>query len=308
MNVLNVHLQTLHDSIARGDLEKAKALLTHDPGLLRGTDFFDDDGTLLHKAAAKGYRAVAELLLDRGADVNAKGRDAETPLHRAAGSGHTDVAELLLARGADVNAKGKWGEAPLHRAALSGHRDVAELLLARGADVNAKGKWGEAPLHNAAVKGSRAVVELLLASGADVNAGRSNEKKPFREAMDWGHEDVAGLLVANGADPEQERAAYHAAKAAKRRSEIGDAWKPVAVGAALIIGAPLFLFAVAIALRSSPFGPGINPEASPFRGVGNSITLGASALAVFGVIAGGRALLEGIKELLHLRRLRRAKT
>ena len=74
-----------------------------------------------------------------------------TPLHDAAAYGHTEVAELLLAKGADVNAKadGQGGATPLLAAAFNGWRDTAELLLAKGADINAKDLHGSTPLFMA---------------------------------------------------------------------------------------------------------------------------------------------------------------
>ncbi len=68
--------------------------------------------TPLHEAAAMGHLEVARLLLERGADVNAKNKHGFTPLHFAAGIGHTDVAKLLLEHGADVNAKDEHGRTP----------------------------------------------------------------------------------------------------------------------------------------------------------------------------------------------------
>ena len=76
-------------------------------------------------------------------------------------SGHKDFAELLLAKGADVNAKDTSGSTPLSMAAYAGNKDVAELLLAKGADINAKDKNGNTPLQNAASNGRTDVVDLL---------------------------------------------------------------------------------------------------------------------------------------------------
>ena len=74
-----------------------------------------------------------------GADVNAKEvGDKWTPLHNAAWGGHKEIAELLIAKGADMNAKDDEGMTPLHPAAAAGHREIAELLIAKGVDVNAK--------------------------------------------------------------------------------------------------------------------------------------------------------------------------
>ena len=55
-----------------------------------------------------------------------------TPLHYAA-RGHKNVAELLLDNGADVNAKDKHGNTPLHKATLRGNKDIVELLRKHGA-------------------------------------------------------------------------------------------------------------------------------------------------------------------------------
>jgi cytohesin len=56
------------------------------------------------------------------------------------------VAELLLAKGAEVDAKSKEGRTPLHYAALGDRMELAELLLAKGADVNVKDNDGKTPL------------------------------------------------------------------------------------------------------------------------------------------------------------------
>ena len=73
--------------------------------------------------------------------MNAKTESGRNPLHSAAMEGHKEIAELLITKGADVNAKDRLMDyTPLHLAALAldGRKEVVELLIAKGADVNAK--------------------------------------------------------------------------------------------------------------------------------------------------------------------------
>jgi len=71
---------------------------------------------------------VAELLLDRGADVNARDKRHQTPLHETASLGRMAVVKLLLEQGTDVNARDKQYEAPCHQAIVNDHPLVAKLL------------------------------------------------------------------------------------------------------------------------------------------------------------------------------------
>ncbi len=128
-------------------------------------------------AAEDGNIEAVKQNLAEGIDVDTRlpstfGHIGETPLHGAATFGHKEIVELLIAKGADVNAKGGVikGTIPLHKAASNGHKEVAEVLIAKGADVNAKSENGRTSLHNAAYNGHKEVVELLISKGADLNA------------------------------------------------------------------------------------------------------------------------------------------
>jgi cytohesin len=90
----------------------------------------------LDEAAGWGRKDIVELLIAKGADVNAKfDEDGSTPLHLAAWKGHFDAAELLIAADADVNAKMDDGDTPLDLA--KGHPEIADILRKHG------GKTGE---------------------------------------------------------------------------------------------------------------------------------------------------------------------
>jgi ankyrin repeat protein len=86
-----------------------------------------------------GYIEIATLLIEHGANVNAKNEDGATPLHQAARWGtdaHREMCDLLLSRGADINCvdyDGSRGVTPLAAARQGGNQKMAEFLLARGA-------------------------------------------------------------------------------------------------------------------------------------------------------------------------------
>jgi hypothetical protein len=86
------------DAFRGGDLVKVKALLKDNPKVVSSSDL--NGWTPLHITAKYGHKDVAELLLAKGAAVNAKADDGETPLDLALAKGHWDVAELLRQHGA----------------------------------------------------------------------------------------------------------------------------------------------------------------------------------------------------------------
>ena len=101
--------------------------------------------------------------------MNAKDEDGESPLQYAIGNGHKEIVELLIAKGADVNAKSVEGFTSLVSVPLV-HKEILELLIANWSDVNAKDHDNDTPLLKAAKYGYKEIAERLIAKGADVNA------------------------------------------------------------------------------------------------------------------------------------------
>ena len=108
------------------------------------------------------------LLLDKGADPNAKNEAGATALMWAMGD--MRKIRMLVAKGADVNARANTGRTPLLLAAAhAGSAEKVEFLLAKGAQVNALDRAGLNALAEAAAAGDVAVLKLLLAKGGDVH-------------------------------------------------------------------------------------------------------------------------------------------
>lgn len=84
--------------------------------------------TPLHAALAGGHRATAERLVERRADVNAVEEGGYTPLHQAADLGDVELVRMLLARGARIEAKTDEDQTPQDLARAKGHTAVAEQL------------------------------------------------------------------------------------------------------------------------------------------------------------------------------------
>ena len=109
----------------------------------------------------------ALILIGGGADVNVTDEEyGASALHWAILNGYKLISGLLIEKGANINARTKNGATPVYAAASSGRREILELLIARGADLNAKDEQGVSPLKVAASNGYKAVVELLKAKGA----------------------------------------------------------------------------------------------------------------------------------------------
>jgi ankyrin repeat protein len=87
----------------------------------------------IFNAADQGNIEAVKKHLADGADVNGKDPGGYTPLHWAAWGGHTEVAELLIAKGAEVNAMSyEFAATPLDLADIHDYVEVKKLLVKHG--------------------------------------------------------------------------------------------------------------------------------------------------------------------------------
>jgi len=99
----------------------------------------------IHEAANEGNIEAVKQHLAAGTNVNARHKSGGlTPLHFAVNRVHKEVAALLIDKGADVNAKGDDGKTPLDRAIRNDETETADLLRKHGGktseELKAEGK------------------------------------------------------------------------------------------------------------------------------------------------------------------------
>jgi ankyrin repeat protein len=175
--------------------------------------------TPLQSAAELGNRRIASLLLAAGARVDDKGPAGRTALHCA--NDQLDVIKLLIDKGADVNARDEEGASPLDEAVWYGSFDTVALLLANGARLNeSESKTGATPINEAAYKGHTRLVEYLLQFKPDIETPDKHGYRPLDNAIRMGNEEAALLLLEAEAPAKQTPAFFgKALDAAIRKDE-----------------------------------------------------------------------------------------
>jgi ankyrin repeat protein len=160
--------------------------------------------TQLHHCARNGLTtSVKRLLSIRNINVNMKDDESgSTPLHWAAMIGHVDIARLLLQNGANVNARSIGGNTPLHWAAYQGNVDILHLLVENGADLEAQDTDGWRALHRAAWMGHLPFIqELISRYHVDINARLNDGRTALwvaRHGNPHAHPPVITFLQSNG--------------------------------------------------------------------------------------------------------------
>ena len=111
------------------DWDRVRDMLDAQPALARACSPEHNRDTLLHVAAEKGNTEIVEWLINKGAYVNGRNRDRQTPMFAAVKNGHIPAARLLLAKGADIKAVDLDGDNLLHVAAGRGNTETLKFLL-----------------------------------------------------------------------------------------------------------------------------------------------------------------------------------
>ncbi|XP_070291406.1 ankyrin repeat domain-containing protein 27 isoform X4 [Salvelinus sp. IW2-2015] len=158
----------------------------NDPSIV--TPFSRDDRgyTPLHVAAVCGQSLLIDLLVSKGALVNATDYHALSPLHLSCQKGYQGVTLLLLHYKANTDAQDNNGNTPLHLACMYGHEDCVKALVYYDLPtcrLNIQNDKGDTPLHIAARWGYEGIIEVLLENGASTAVYNKAKDSPLQCAL-----------------------------------------------------------------------------------------------------------------------------
>ncbi|KAM8775451.1 ankyrin repeat domain-containing protein 27 isoform 2-T2 [Rhynchonycteris naso] len=168
------------------DCEKLVSGRLNDPSVV--TPFSRDDRghTPLHVAALCGQASFIDLLVSRGAIVNATDYHGSTPLHLACQKGYQSVTLLLLHYKASADVQDNNGNTPLHLACTHGHEDCVKALVyydVQSCRLDIGNEKGDTPLHIAARWGYQGIIETLLQNGASTEIQNRLKETPLKCAL-----------------------------------------------------------------------------------------------------------------------------
>ena len=190
----------LHVACLHGQLAAAQALIDAGADVNAKNSYGaftpDDLGGVF---ASSNHQDPVRLLTVHGVDTRDM-KNGYTPLHLCLfASRHKEIMQLLIAKGADVNAQAASGASPRFFAVLRDQPDDVKFLIDKGANVNAADAYGDTILDAALHLQYGSMIQIIVDRGADVNAKDQSEHRPLFYAMQMDDHKWADLLKKHGA-------------------------------------------------------------------------------------------------------------
>ncbi|KAJ5067024.1 ankyrin repeat protein [Anaeramoeba ignava] len=157
--------------------------------------------TILHIACIKNQPLrLISLLVEKGANVNAKTKENKTPLHIACQNNSFPLIKFLLSKGADINPSIAWIQSPFQFACQNGSIDVIKYLINKGAYINGKTSEDQTALHFACQNNSVKVIDFLISLGLDIHEKTKDNQTILHYACKSNSLEVIQYLIEKGVD------------------------------------------------------------------------------------------------------------
>ncbi|WP_029448226.1 ankyrin repeat domain-containing protein [Candidatus Odyssella thessalonicensis] len=190
-------LTYLHLAAATDNAQIIQLLL--DKGAAIDAKEMFDLQTPLHIAAIQDARQALQLLLKNGAEIDQRDKDGDTALHILAERNQPASIEMLLDYGAEVNPPNSHEQTPVFNVAVANSLQTLTRLVAKGANIHHRDAKGNTALFRACTENATRVIKRLLDIGANINDENFIKQTPLHMAAGYNAVDAVELLIANGA-------------------------------------------------------------------------------------------------------------
>ncbi len=193
--------QIFHAAVARGDEKSVVTLL--DKGIAFDTRNAQGETALL-VAVQNGRKRMAELLIARGADINAQAQNKDTPWLLAGARGQTAMLAAMLPKGPDYRLRNRFGGSALIPACHYGHVEAVRFLTQKSKiDVDHVNDLGWTCLLEAVLLGDggpahQEIVRIVLAAAANPNLADRDGVSALAHARKRGQGAVAKIIADAG--------------------------------------------------------------------------------------------------------------
>lgn len=182
----------LEDSVEQAIDQGANAhLLTNEQ-----LHFYDNhENSPMHFAAQKNHLEIIRILLQRGAQIDARNRKRETPFHWACAFADIDLIEFMIKHGAGINAVEDEGGTPLSWACYEGRENVVAFLCDHDVNINLADMENNTPLYWACYRGHNNIVRFLIEKKADFRKLNNKGDSILDAAIKNGQTKTVDLLL-----------------------------------------------------------------------------------------------------------------
>ncbi|MEW9835015.1 ankyrin repeat domain-containing protein [Mesorhizobium marinum] len=160
----------------------------------------EGDDAMILEAVLAGNLQQVRMLVDRS-DLEVRDGQGRTGLLLATRADNVEIARLLIEAGADVNARDAIKDTPYLYAGAEGRDEILKMILATGrANLKDTNRYGGTALIPAADKGHPSTVRLLIAAGVEIDHVNNLGWTALMEAVILGdggpvHQEIVGILV-----------------------------------------------------------------------------------------------------------------
>jgi len=189
-------IREINAYIRSEDADNLKAVLNAHPDALHRKVFNIGSFGILNFAASDGKLEICKLLVSLGVQIDAPGKNCDTPLSDAVTNGHFEIAKWLLEAGANVDALPTSVTTPLMDAIVMGHGEIAKYLIERGADINRlHARLNQTPLDLAMVWGREDIAAILRSKSAISTMADIDWSKEYGGPIIQYVNDIAGRVL-----------------------------------------------------------------------------------------------------------------